>query len=141
MKAGSSHATGSEVGIMEHRYSDRLRAELNIVIYKNNLLVAMGIVKNIGNEGVFIESGFNELCANQPLEIEFLANDKPLKSRRFKAIVVHRSDLGFGVEIENIAEQIKLSLLMNSISAERPRADRIAIPQPIEGATLGYAAL
>lgn len=98
---------------MEHRYSDRLTADLNIVIYKQNLLVAMGIVKNIGNEGVFIESRFHDMTVNQPLEIEFFANDSLLKSRRFKGVVVHRNDRGFGIEIENVAERIRLARLMD----------------------------
>lgn len=102
---------------MEHRYSDRLTADLNIVIYKQNLLVAMGTVKNIGKEGVFIESRFAELTANQPLEIEFLANDSSIKNRRFKAVVVHRAEHGFGVEIEDIAEKIRLSLLREPVRA------------------------
>ena len=119
---------------MEHRYSDRLTTDLNIVIYKKNLLVAMGVVKNIGSEGVFIESGFNELCTNQPLEIEFFSNEKSLKSCRLKAVVVHRTDLGFGAEIEDIAEQIKLASLMSSAKTRR-----ISIPRPAPGAGLGYA--
>lgn len=94
---------------MEHRYSDRLTADLNIVIFKKNLLVAMGVVKNIGSEGVFIESGFDDLAVNQPLEIEFFSNEKNLKSRRFKVVVVHRTNVGFGAEIENIAEHIKMA--------------------------------
>lgn len=104
---------------MEHRYSDRLTADLNIVIYKKNLLVAMGIVKNIGKEGVFIESLLSELTANQPLEIEFFANDSALKNRRFKAVVVHRNEQGFGAEIENIAEKIRLGLVKDSVKAEK----------------------
>lgn len=104
---------------MEHRHSDRLSADLNVVIYKQNLLVTMGIVKNIGKEGVFIESGFAEITTNQPLEIEFFASDSALKSRRFKAVVVHRSERGFGAEIEDIAEKIRLALLAEPVKPAR----------------------
>lgn len=128
----------AEVGNMEHRYSDRLTANLNIVIFKRNLLVAMGVVKNIGSEGVFIESGFDQLCTNQLLEIEFFSNEKPLKSRRFKAMVVHRNHLGFGAEIENIAEHIKVAL-GNSGLPQHQRTDPITTPRSISGAVLGYA--
>lgn len=123
---------------MEHRYSDRLTADLNIVIYKKNLLVAMGIVKNIGSEGVFIESGFNELRINQPLEIEFLSNEKTQKGRRLKAIVVHRTDRGFGAEIEDIAEQIKLASLLNRKPMERGNS---VITRQTSGTDFGYASL
>lgn len=107
---------------MEHRYSERLAADLNIVIYKQNLLVAMGIVKNIGSEGVYIESRFDDLAVNQPLEIEFFANDSNSKSRRFKAVVVHRDERGFGAEIENVAEKIRLAMLMDTTPLGRPSA-------------------
>jgi hypothetical protein len=125
---------------MEHRYSDRLTADLNIVIFKRNLLVAMGVVKNIGSEGVFIESGFDDLTVNQLLEIEFFSNEKPVKSRRFKAMVVHRNHLGFGAEIENIAEHLKVSL-RNSGAPERNRADSITVPLALSSTAIGYARL
>jgi hypothetical protein len=123
---------------MEHRYSDRLTADLNIVIYKKNLLVAMGVVKNIGSEGVFIESGFDDLSVNQPLEIEFIGAEKMQKSRRLKAIVVHRTDTGFGAEIEDIAEQIKLASLLYQHPLERGMG---ANARPTSGTDFGYASL
>jgi hypothetical protein len=99
---------------MEHRYSDRSESNLKIVIYKQNLLVAMGIIRNIGNEGVFVETRFNNLPINQPLEIEFFSKDaRVLKDRRFKAMVVHRSDQGFGAAIDEAYAKIRLSLLRN----------------------------
>jgi uncharacterized GH25 family protein len=99
---------------MEHRYSDRSETDLKIVIYKQNLLVAMGIIRNIGNEGVFVETRFNEVPVNQPLEIEFFSHDtKALKDRRFKAMVVHRSNAGFGAEIDDTYAKIRLSMLRN----------------------------
>jgi hypothetical protein len=104
---------------MEHRYSDRLNADLNIVIYKQNLLVAMGIVKNISSEGVFIESMYDDLAANQLLEIEFFANDSALKNRRFSAVVVHRSETGFGAEIENVAEKISLAMIREPLQPKK----------------------
>lgn len=123
---------------MEHRYSDRLTSDLNIIIYKQNLLVAMGIVKNIGSEGVFIESGFAELCINQPLEIEFLSSDNTLKHRRFKAVVVHRTDMGFGAEIDDIAAQIKLASIANRSAVKRGNG----LPVPTASIVdIGYATL
>jgi hypothetical protein len=123
---------------MEHRYSDRLSANLNIVIYKKNLLVAMGVVKNMGSEGVFIESGFADLSANQPLEIEFLASDKSASDKsmygnRFKAVVVHRTEMGFGVEIEDVAARVKLASLVTPRTLSRNRN------RPAAG--IGYATL
>jgi hypothetical protein len=99
---------------MEHRYSDRSESNLKIVIYRQNLLMAMGIIKNIGNEGVFVETRFNAVPINQPLEIEFFSHDaRVLKDRRFKAVVVHTADNGFGAEIEEAYAKIRLSLLRN----------------------------
>jgi phosphopantothenoylcysteine synthetase/decarboxylase len=129
-----------EVGNMEHRYSDRLTADLNIVIFKRNLLVAMGVVKNIGSEGVFIESGFDDLAVNQLLEIEFFSNEKPLKSRRFKAMVVHRNHVGFGAEIENIAEHVKVAL-RNSSLPDRYRTGSITAILPSSSTAIGSARL
>jgi hypothetical protein len=104
---------------MEHRYSGRSQSDLKIVIYKKNILMAMGIIRNIGNEGVFIETRFNELAVNQPLEIEFFSRDtKILKDRRFKALVVHRSANGFGAEIDEPDARIRLSLLRNHSNIE-----------------------
>jgi predicted RNA-binding protein (virulence factor B family) len=126
---------------MEHRYSDRLTADLNIVIYKQNLLVAMGVVKNIGSEGVFVETGFNEMTLNQPLEIEFLAGDKTAKNNRLKAVVVHRTDSGFGAEIEDVAERIKLASLLHSSHPDRKRAERSSVYRPASASAPGYATL
>lgn len=126
---------------MEHRYSDRSTADLNIVIYKQNLLVALGVVKNIGKAGVFIESGFSELNMNQPLEIEFFPGDKAAKNRRFKAVVVHRNEQGFGVEIENIAEQLYLlEQSKNPQFQRRSNTHYNARPAPHK-TSLGYASL
>lgn len=120
---------------MEHRYSKRLAADLNIMIYKQNLLVAMGIVKNIGSEGVFIESRFDDLTVNQPLEIEFFAGEGSSRCRRFKAVVVHRNESGFGVEIDRVAEKIRFSQLVEikprkTLSSERyqdEKPNRLAV--------------
>lgn len=139
---------------MEHRYSDRSTAELNIAIYKQNLLVALGVVKNIGTAGVYIESGFNELTTNQPLEIEFFPSEKS-RNQRFKAVVVHRNHQGFGVEIEGIAEQLRLAdRAKSSPQRRRPAAGHTVSPNtaptntavanraaPIAGSGAGYASL
>lgn len=99
---------------MEHRHSDRSETDFKIVIYKKNLLMAMGIIRNIGNGGVFVESRFNDLAVNQPLEIELFSHtERFLKDRRFKAIVVHRNNSGFGGEIDDPNAKIRLRLLRN----------------------------
>jgi hypothetical protein len=118
---------------MEHRYSDRTNADFNIVIYKQSLLVAMGIVKNIGKEGVFIESGFDELCVNQPLEIEFFGSDRTAKGRRFKAVVVHRTEQGFGAEIADAAEQTRLISMLQAGHYERSRNEQLPPRRPALG--------
>jgi hypothetical protein len=86
---------------MEHRYSNRSTAELGIIIYLKNARAAIGAIKNISEEGFFVETGLTDVLANQPLEIEFLsAEPNTALSRRLPATVVHRTEDGFGAEIE-----------------------------------------
>jgi hypothetical protein len=119
---------------MEHRYSERSNAELNVVIYKQNARVALGVITNINDDGIFIESGFAELGANQPIEIEIIARaplaaSEPLSDSghfftagRFPATVVHRTVNGFGAEVE------QSSIISSSIAAaNRKSANELRI--------------
>jgi hypothetical protein len=112
---------------MEHRYSERSNTELNIVIYKQNARVALGVITNISGDGIFIKSGFDELSTNQPIEIEVIGKDSALSgeqlaeskrffsANRFSATVVHRSAQGFGAEIE----QSSLANMNSSLTANQ----------------------
>jgi len=87
---------------MEHRHSNRSTAELGIIIYRKNIRVAIGTIKNLSEEGFFAETRLTDVIANQPLEIEFLSAELDgARNRRLPAIVVHSNEDGFGAEIEH----------------------------------------
>lgn len=94
---------------MEHRYSRRRPADFKAVIYRNDMPVALGRVRNLGGGGLFIESYFGELSVNQPLEIEIFSADNDFRNNRLRAIVVHRTGDGFGAEVEESPDTLESS--------------------------------
>lgn len=99
---------------MEHRYSSRKSAKLNIKIYRQDIFIAVGTATNIGGNGLFIEGLLSNIAENQPVEIEFLPSCHATNIRRIKAMVVHRTESGFGVEIEEQPDSIQIKLIADS---------------------------
>lgn len=89
---------------MEHRCSDRYTADIKILIHKYQLPVAIGRIKNGSRYGLFIESDMADVKPLQQLGIEILAYPSAQKLQRFKfdSIVIHTSEHGFGIELDNL---------------------------------------
>jgi PilZ domain-containing protein len=86
---------------MEHRCSPRCEIELNVLVYQQQALKTVGVLKNIGASGVFIEGAFEDIGINQTIEIHCFLNEEDLfENCRLDGVVVHKGASGIGVEIE-----------------------------------------
>ncbi len=87
---------------MEHRYSERIVADVKILIYKYCIPMAVGRIKNGTQYGLYIESDFMDVGAFQllGLEILFYSPLNVLQRFKFNSIVTHTTDDGFGVELD-----------------------------------------
>jgi len=91
---------------MEHRCSERHPANIKILIYKYGMPVAIGRIKNGTRHGLHIESDFADVKPLQQLGIEMLVYGSGSKLQRYKfdSIVIHKTDHGFGVELDALTE-------------------------------------
>lgn len=82
---------------MEHRYSKRIIANLQALIYKSGLPIAIGRVRNVSKHGVFVDCAPDIAVLNQPLRIDFFASGRRMeRSTGFMCFVVRK-------EIEGLA--------------------------------------
>lgn len=93
---------------MEHRYSERHPANIKILIYKLDIPVAIGRIKNGTRYGLHIESDLAGVALLQQLGIEMLVYGVGNKLQRYKfdSIVIHKTDHGFGVELDALTEEV-----------------------------------
>jgi hypothetical protein len=87
---------------MEHRCTQRYSGDLQILIYKHNVPIAIGRLKNGSKFGGFVETDFADIECEHQLHIEVLAQ-KQLGSKQslhMEAIVIHKTNHGFGVELD-----------------------------------------
>jgi hypothetical protein len=81
-------------------------------VYHQQTLKSIGVLRNIGASGVFIEGGFGDIGINQAVEIHcFLKDDDLFENCRLDGIVVHKGERGIGVEIEETNLQEYFSYL------------------------------
>ena len=87
---------------MEHRFNQRIIADVKILIYKYCIPMAVGRIKNGTRHGLYIESDFMDVGAFQllGLEILFYSPLDILQRFKFNSIVTHTTDNGFGVELD-----------------------------------------
>jgi hypothetical protein len=88
---------------MEHRCTERIVSELKILIYKHNIPIAIGRVRNGSGHGVFVETDFMDIDCEHQLQLEVLFNKSyatKLQSIVMKALVIHKTGKGFGAEID-----------------------------------------
>lgn len=102
---------------MEHRCAERISSELKILIYKHNLPIAIGRVRNGSNNGVFVETDFMDIECEHQLHLEVLLsknNGTKLQAIEMKALVVHKTGKGFGAEVDfqnSVQTELFLELL------------------------------
>lgn len=91
---------------MEHRCSRRVPLNINTLIYKHGVPVAMGRIKNGSSHGLYLETDYQDVRELQKLELEVLLGDRVKGDRRccIAALVVRRSEMGVGLEMEMLEE-------------------------------------
>ena len=80
---------------MEHRYSKRVPVNINSLIHSRNATDIPGKIKNIGYDGVFIESTSIAFPKGSTVEVEFTL-DRGTEFR-LPAMVIHSSESGMGL--------------------------------------------
>ncbi len=88
---------------MEHRCTERITSELKILIYKHNLPIAIGRVRNGSSSGLFVETDFMDIECEHQLQLEVLFNKSnvtKLQSIVLKVLVIHKTGKGFGAEVD-----------------------------------------
>jgi len=113
---------------MEHRCSARYTADIKILIYRYEVPVAIGRIKNGTRHGLFIESDLVDVKPLQQLGIEILVyrNSQKLQRYRFDSIVIHTTDHGFGVELDTLGAEAGDQLIeMLCASPETPQESEL----------------
>lgn len=89
---------------MEHRFNQRIIADVRVLIFKYCIPMAVGKIKNGTGYGLYIESDFMDVGAFQllGLEILFYSPLQILQRVKFNTIVTHTTDNGFGVELDGL---------------------------------------
>jgi len=87
---------------MEHRCTERIESKLRVLIYKHNFPVAIGCINNGSAQGVFVETDFVDIECEHQLKLEVIINKKSsrLQAVTMEAIVIHKTEKGFGAEID-----------------------------------------
>lgn len=113
---------------MEHRCSARHIADIKILIYRYDVPVAIGRIKNGTRHGLFIESDLVDVRPLQQLGIEILVyrSSQKLQRYRFDSIVIHATEHGFGVELDTLTEEAGDQLIeMLRASPETPQESEL----------------
>jgi putative N-acetylmannosamine-6-phosphate epimerase len=113
---------------MEHRCSERYTADIKILIYRYDVPVAIGRIKNGTRHGLFIESDMADVKPLQQLGIEILVyrSAQKLQRYRFDSIVIHTTEHGFGAELDTLTEEAGDQLIeMLRASPETPKESEL----------------
>ena len=83
---------------MEHRYSERIIVNIQAMIYKSALPIAIARVRNMSRHGIFIDWTPDAAALNQPLGIElFSYGNRVEPSNRFTGFVVRKETQGIAL--------------------------------------------
>ena len=89
---------------MEHRCSVRKPIEFQLLLYKHSLPVQLGICRNLGLGGLFIETGGYDWRKNECMEAEIMAyKGKP--AMRLPVMAVHHSERGAGLVFDAVSSE------------------------------------
>jgi len=97
---------------MEHRCGRRVPVSINTLIYKHGAPVAMGRIKNASSHGLYLETDYQDVRELQKLELEILLG-KRIKGAQHcyvRALVVRKSNFGFGLDLEILEDAGSRSL-------------------------------
>jgi hypothetical protein len=105
---------------MEHRCNKRLIKAVKVMLYHNGIPVVTCKTRDVGVEGIFVETGPLVYRNNTLLKIEFeIASYNSRQIYRLSAIVVHSSEIGLGLyilESESEAFEAWCNVLQNDSS-------------------------
>lgn len=92
---------------MEHRYNRRIPLNINALIYKHGTPVALGRIKNGSTHGLYLETDYRDVRELQKLELEILLGRrvKSNKHCQVKALVVRKSEFGYGLDLEMLNDE------------------------------------
>jgi len=89
--------------LMEHRFSDRVAANVCVTIYQLGLPVGRGFIKNISRSGFYIETDFKNANLFQSLEVEVIFDRFGVVERCvYDARLVRISSSGLGLELKSM---------------------------------------
>lgn len=111
---------------MEHRWSERIPASFDVLLFKNNTPVATCKVNDISMYGVFIKSGPVKYPVNSVIDVGFTNNTENRKKViRLSAYVARTSDEGIGLAFydENIETFENIRKLIKEASNENSSVD------------------
>ena len=120
---------------MEHRCTERFSSDLKIIIYKHDLPIAIGRIKDGSRWGIFVETDSANVECERPLTLEVLLDRKrpsKLKHIEVKAMVIYKTARGFGAELD-IETQEDANLFVEMLRGQE-------ILPPHEEQTFAYAA-
>ena len=89
---------------MEHRCSVRIASEFQLLMYKHGLPMQMGVCRNLGLGGLFIETSGYQWRNRDYLEVEIIGNQGQALVR-LPAMVVHRSRYGAGLVFGTLSNE------------------------------------
>lgn len=81
---------------MEHRFAARCHLPLAVALYARDSMVARGVCRDVGAEGMFVRMRPCHLHRNSIVEVEILAI-----GLRLRALVVHCGEEGAGLVFED----------------------------------------
>ncbi|KPJ93347.1 MAG: hypothetical protein AMJ53_07435 [Gammaproteobacteria bacterium SG8_11] len=91
-------ARHSNLSTIEHRFKQRKALNLDVVIYKNHMPVAVGKTRDISIEGMGVDSRIADIKKYCLLEIEVTVTESSnTVYHRLKGLVVHQHSDGFGI--------------------------------------------
>ena len=96
---------------MEHRHGKRKPTDMETLLYRHGLPVALGRTVNIGPGGAFVRFTNSMLIDDYSLEVEFIATEDGCNRKyHTDALVVHRSPSGIGIMFDSHDRNIIVSV-------------------------------
>lgn len=93
---------------MEHRLSERRPMTLDVLIFHQGLPMGRGRTRNIGREGMFIETEITDFPEGTTLDVEVDVDTGQGEQRvRLPALVIHRNDEGIGLMFLTFVPEIQ----------------------------------
>ncbi|MCG6968467.1 MAG: PilZ domain-containing protein [Gammaproteobacteria bacterium] len=107
--------TTSSASTIEHRFQQRMPLNMDVVIFRNHIPIAVGKIRDISNGGMGIDSEIVNLKKFSLIEIEVGVNQSSNPAyHRLSGVVVHHHNNGFGILFSDLSatDMVVLQQLM-----------------------------